>query len=39
MALNSKASSGGAKPKEDKLRKIKRTCKYCKKSGYNEDKC
>jgi hypothetical protein len=39
MALNSKASSGGAKPKEDKLRKTKRVYKYCKKSGHNEDKC
>jgi hypothetical protein len=39
MALNSKASSGGAKPKEDKLRKTKRVCKYYKKLGHNEDKC
>jgi hypothetical protein len=34
MALNSKASSGGAKPK-----KIKRTCNHCGKSGHNENKC
>jgi hypothetical protein len=39
MALNSKASSGGAKPKEDKPRKTKRTCNHCRKSGHNEDKC
>jgi hypothetical protein len=39
MALNSKASSGGAKPKEDKPRKTKRACKHYKKSGHNEDKC
>jgi hypothetical protein len=39
MALNSKASSGGAKPKEDKPRKTKRTYKHYKKLGYNEDKC
>jgi hypothetical protein len=38
MALNSKASSGGAKPKEDKLRKTKRTCNHCEKSGHNENK-
>jgi hypothetical protein len=39
IALNSKASSGEAKPKEDKLIKIKRTCSYCRKSEYNENKC
>ena len=39
MALNSKASPRRAKPKEDKPRKTKRVCKYCKKSGHNEDKC
>jgi hypothetical protein len=39
MALNSKASSGGAKPKKDKLRKIKRTCNHCGKLGHNENKC
>jgi hypothetical protein len=38
MALNNKASSGGAKPKENKLRKIKRTYNYYKKSGHNENK-
>jgi hypothetical protein len=39
MALNSKASSGGAKPKKNKLRKTKRTCTHCRKSGHNENKC
>ena len=39
MALNSKASSGGAKPKEDKPKKTKRICNHCRKSGHNEDKC
>ena len=38
MALNSKASSGGAKPKKDKLRKTKRTYNHCGKSGHNENK-
>jgi hypothetical protein len=39
IALNCKASSRGAKSKEDKLRKIKRAYKHYKKLGYNEDKC
>jgi hypothetical protein len=39
IALNSKASSGGAKFKEDKPRKTKRTCNHYRKSEYNEDKC
>jgi hypothetical protein len=39
IALNSKPSSGGAKPKEDKPRKTKRTCNHCRKSEHNENKC
>jgi hypothetical protein len=38
MALNNKAISGGGKPKKNKLRKTKRTCNYCRKSGHNENK-
>jgi hypothetical protein len=38
MALNSKASSGGAKLKENKSRKTKRTCNHCGKSEHNENK-
>jgi hypothetical protein len=38
MALNSKASSRGAKLKEDKSRKTKSTYNHCGKSEHNENK-
>ena len=36
-ALNTKAGSGGAKPKKGK--KPKKVCGYCKKTGHTEDQC
>src|SRR5436305_1073312 len=38
-ALNTKAGSGGAKPKRNKPKKAKKICGHCKRSGHTEDEC